>query len=219
VSSPSRRPDPLGPIAYITNVVSALLLIGLLAVGVTTATGSGSFLSFGHDAEVCVSASPGQGVGFAFRGGQPNEGVVGVHPGIESHTSEVTTCDPNPGLGLRMLGSVPGALDLSFLIGFLVLTRRLISHARARGLFTEDAARRVGLIGTFVLVGSLFTAVASAISDGMVLNHAKLGEPWGWGFVNVSLPVPTLIAGFGILTVGRVLHIAVRMQHDIDATI
>ena len=118
-----------------------------------------------------------------------------------------------------MLGSVPGALDLLFLIGFLVLTRRLISHARADGLFTEDVARRVGLIGAFVLVGSLFTAVASAISDGMVLCHARLGEPWGWGFVNFSLPVPLVIAGFGILTVARVLHIAVGMQHEIDATI
>jgi hypothetical protein len=219
VSTPSRQLDPLGPIAYITNVVTVLLLIGLLVGGAATATGSGSFLSFGHDADVCVSASPGSGLGFETTDARPNERVVGVHRGIESHTSEVTTCDPHPGLGLRMLGSVPGALDLSFLIGFLVLTRRLIRHARARGLFTEDVARRVGLIGGFVLIGSLFTAVASAISDGMVLHHAKLGEPWGWGFVNFSLPVPTLIAGFGILTVARVLHIAVRMQTEIDATI
>lgn len=196
-----------------------LLCLSLLLLGVATATGSGSILSFGKHADVCVSASPGSGITYEYRDGPPNEGVVGVHSGIESRTSAVTICDTHPSLGLRLVSSVPGALQLSFLIGFLLLTRRLISHARRHGLFTAAVARRVGLTGAFVLGGSLFIAIVRSIADGAVLHHAQRGEEWGWVFANFSLSVPTLIAGFGILTFGRVLQIAVEMQHEIDATI
>lgn len=211
-----RTPDPLGPIDYIVNVLGTLLILFVVVVSVSTALGSGSLLAFGHNQEVCVTAPVNSAV---ISGHSDAVHLTHVHQSISSRVSQVETCDLHPSTGLRVVASVPGGLTLLFVAGFLLLTKLIVRHARRRGLFTADVARRVTLLGAFLLGGSLAVSFLSAMADNAVLHHAFSARDWDWGLVNLRLSIPTLIAAFGILTFGRVMQLAVRMQRDIDTTI
>jgi len=103
---------------------------------------------------------------------------------------------------------------------FVGYTWWLTRLARRRGLFSPDVALGVLRLGLVVLVGAIVVSclrsyaewrVLSTMADEVSRTNALLG------FFRLSWS--TLIGGFGLLTVGRVMAQSVRMQREIDATV
>lgn len=98
---------------------------------------------------------------------------------------------------------------------------RLTRTARRRGLFSPHLALAVGRLGLFVLLGAAAVAMLRAPADWRLIT-TMVAQPNDAFDVIVSffqLSWSTLFAGFGLLTVGRVMARAVPMQREIDATI
>lgn len=208
--------DPLGPLSFIVRVMTGLLVTLIVAGTLVTAFGSGTFLGFGGS-DVCVtSASSGTGVRFKQVRVVP---PVRSRPGIRVAPETFSICDGAPTLALRVMSSVPGGVELVFFAGFLALGGRVLRRAQATGLFSDAVARTITVLGAYLLGGAVVAPALVAMAREMVVRHAAAGAGWHVAFVAFGPSLPTLIAAFGVITVGRVMHRAVAMQHDIDATI
>ncbi len=108
---------------------------------------------------------------------------------------------------------------LLFWFGFVALARRLVRRGRREGMFTLRFVRGVGAVGAYLLVGGIVVSFVESGARGMLLA-TMLDDEGAWmGFVGLSMSLSALIAGFGLLTVGRVLCQAAVMRADLDATI
>jgi hypothetical protein len=95
----------------------------------------------------------------------------------------------------------------------------VLRTARRHGVFSPQVALGVGRLGIYVLVGSLVAAAVQAKASVLLLDTLAT-QTNGWPFLSFfHLSWAGLIAGFGLLTVGRTLGHAVRMQREIDATV
>lgn len=207
--------DPLGPIDFILNVLGTLTITLLLTVTLTSLFGSGSGLGITDD-QVCAEASP-----TVVQGPQQaellREGTIGDN-GTWGTTS-VRFCAEDPSATQEVLHlGIPGP-GLLFWIGLLVLTKRLTRRGRRDGMFTDHFAHGVGLVGAYLLVGCVVVAAIHAAAQGMLIATLLPDEGAWIGFVGWDFSFSSLIAGFGLLTVSRVLHQAVAMRDDLDATI
>lgn len=217
-TSTEDRADPLAPIELAVTVVAALLAL-LLVVAIPLAVfGSGAVLGLG-DEEACATVRPGT-VPYGVADGLPrSEGVDGLHRDARTWPERIEVCDRHPSTGVKAAATGGGAADVAVLVGFLVLTRRLIRTARHRGLFTPAVAAATGLLGWFLLLGSLGAAVVQALADGVVISSAVDDVGWADGLRDFDMPWTLVLVGVGVLTVARVIRGAVALQDDVDATI
>jgi hypothetical protein len=92
--------------------------------------------------------------------------------------------------------------------------------ARRMGLFSPDVALGVLRLGLFVVVGAVVVSCLRTYAEWRVLSTMVEGvTPTNAMFGFFHLSWSTLIGGFGLLTVGRVMAQSVRMQREIDATV
>lgn len=216
---PDVRTDPLAPFEGAVTFLSAVLLLLVLVSVPLALFGSASFVGLG-DKEACAVVQPGV-VPYGERDVQGNEDAAFI-PGLHAdarfsvHTLEV--CDRSPGPLVKGLSVAGTAAPLVLLFGFLVLSRRLIRHARD-GMFTTAVAARTRALGWYLLVGCLLAEAIRALADGVVLHGAVRGVGWDVGLRRFDLPLTLIVVAAGIITVGRVLGQAVVLQADVDATI
>jgi hypothetical protein len=220
MSQLSATRDPFAPIAFIVNALTALYVLAIVGIGLATAIGSGSIFAFGRDTAACID-SDGNGVPLLPRASFnviPHS-APGVRSDAFGHADKFDICASHPGVGLRLVASLPGMVSLLFVLGFLAVTIGLIRLARRNGLFTSAVARRVTGLGGYLLVGTLVSTAGSALGRALFLHGLSSGTGWisPWNVTEFS--VPTIVAGFGVLTFGRVMELAVRMQNEIDATV
>ena len=207
--------DPLGPIDFILNVLGTLTLLALLVGTLTSLFGSGSGLGIGDD-PVCAEASP-----YVLEGPRQQQlvayGAIGDNGRFDTTTTRFCAEEPTGKQQTFYLGIAwPPIL---FWLGLLVTARRLSRQGRRGGMFTNDFARSVALIGTYLLVGCLLVTAVTAAAKGMLIATLLPNAGTWIGFIDPDFSVSTLIAGFAMLTVSRVLHQAVAMRDDLDATI
>lgn len=219
VSRPTVEQDPLAPLDLGVTAVSALVAIILVVFIPLSVFGEGTFLGFG-DTEACAWSTPGAVGWFEDDdGGRPSSGVVGLRDHARSFPTSLEICDTDPGVAVRLAAAVPDGADLLLLLGFLLLTRRLIGTARRHGLFTEMVAARTRTLGWFLLVGSLVAAAAAAAASGVVVSSAVRDVAWAVNLGHFDMPWTLVLVGLGVLTFARVLRLAVALQADHDATI
>ena len=218
MSRPDSTPDPLGPLAFIVKGLTGLVGVFLVIRAIQIATGSAGALGFGADSDACITSD---GAGLPLTQGAYRDllshGPSGAEQGVAGLADTFRVCAPHADFGARFAASMPGLVTLLFVIGFLALSHLLIRRARLSGLFTARVADLVTVLGGYLLVGSIVTTLGSMLGRELFLYQVSRDYGWAWELPNLSWP--TVVAGFGVLALGRVMHIAVSMQDDIDATI
>jgi hypothetical protein len=214
-----RKPsvDPLGPLISASRSLAVLVVGALLVATVSTVFGSGSVLTIGEDA-ICANAVAGRDVPGAAQGGET--GVFrGLSPGVRVGADVFHLCQENPSAAERVLGFLSVAPPMILLLGFLAGVLIVVRRARRHRLFSRAVAQAVQVLAWFVVIGmvlgSIVQALAtSALVHGMYANHDVLDFSGFW-----ELSIPTILAGAGLLTIARMLRMAVDLQNDLDATI
>lgn len=210
--------NTLAPLELVLSVAGALTALALVAAVPLLIFGSGSFLGIGAD-DACVDA-PQSAVGWVSGAGGRNEAhVVAAHHDISTTAAQIRLCDFAPSTSQHVWSVVATAPDFLYALGFLVLAWRLTRTARRRGLFSPHLALGVGRLGLYVLLGAFATSLIRMWGSSRLL--ATMVDHTGFNavlsFFHLSWAI--LFAGFGLLTVGRVMAVSVRMQREIDATV
>jgi hypothetical protein len=207
--------NALAPIEFILSVAGTLMLLVLLLFVPATVFGNASFLGLG-DPEVCVSA-PTNAMHYNSGGQMREQG--GQSPGTRVRSTHVELCDGSPTASQRFWSVVSTLPDFLYAFGFVGLAWRLTRTARRRGLFSPDVALGVGHLGLYVLMGAVAVALTRMGADmRLFASMTDTASSASWLlFFHLSWVI--LFAGFGLLTVGRVMAQSVRMQRVIDATV
>lgn len=212
--------NALAPLEFILSVAITLMLVfNALAIPfLVLGDGSTSFLGIGGPS-VCVIA-PQSSVGAITGVGINDAHVVGAKPGVSTVAHTISLCDNSPSTAQHAWSTLAVAPDFLYALGFLVIAWYLTRTARRRGLFSPHLALGVGRLGLYVLLGALFAGLLQMWADWHLVRSMDRGSDdisAALGFFHLSWAV--LFAGFGLLTVGRVLAQSVRMQREIDATV
>lgn len=209
--------NALAPIEFILSVAIALMVFfNVLAVPFAV-LGHGSYFDLGEPS-VCLQA-PQSAVGEISGHGGINSEHLGVRPGVSSVAASYTLCDSTPSSSQHLWAALTMAPTFFYALGFLTLAWLLTRTARRRGLFSPHVALGVGRLGLFVLLGAIAVSLVQAWASSRLLASMRDGASLWDGISFVHLSWAVLFAGFGLLTIGRVMAQSVRMQREIDATV
>jgi hypothetical protein len=209
--------NALAPLEFILRVAIALMVFfNLLAIPLAL-SGHGSYFDLGEPS-VCVH-TPQSAVREISGHGGINSEHLDVRPGVSTVAANYTVCDNSPSPWQHLCSALTMAPTFFFALGFLTLAWGLTRTVRRRGLFSPHVALGVGRLGLYVLLGAITVSLVQAWAGSRLLATMR-DEVSVWDsltFVHLSWAV--LFAGFGLLTVGRVMAQSVRMQREIDATV
>jgi hypothetical protein len=208
--------NALAPLEFIISVAGTLMLLICLAVGLGAVFDRGDLFGIGAR-EACV-AVPDNALNTGFQSNNPAR-VDGLQRDISAIPRQIEICDRSPSAPQRLLAFLGTFPSFAFALGFLAYAWWLTRTARREGLFSPEVALGVLRIGLYVLVGAVLVAVLRSWADWQLLITMTDSAPWDAlvGFFHLSWS--TLIGGFGLLTVGRVMGESVRMQREIDHTV
>lgn len=219
----ARQRDPLAPLEFIVNVIGTVFLLGVVVFGPLALLDKNVSLGTIGAPAVCTSYSAQSfttGIG-----GEDDPDPLAMYPQARPARSASTqgtdfeTCDEKPTTTMRTIADAGTVLDLGFSGAVLALLWRLTRTARRRGLFTAPVARQVSVLGWVLLAGYVAVGVLRAALDG-VLVHLVVGAPTFPAQQHaLDLSITTLVVGFGLLTLGRVMSQTVAMRDEIDATV
>ena len=162
--------------------------------------------------DIGYSSTTGSATGTFVQGLKP-----GAHLGVPR---TFTICADHMSGTNRALFSVPVLLDVMWSIGFLALTLALTRRARRRGLFTHEVARATTHLGWFILAGWAVVNLSGAVLRSVGVSHLVRAYSVIPGvFANLSWNWAVIIAGFGVISIGRVMQRTVPMQEEIEATV
>ena len=191
------------------------MLLGLVLSIPFILVGSGSFLGVGEP-EVCVSAPIGA---LDLNSGGQMHVHAGQHEGVTIRATHAELCDRSPSTTQRVWYAVSAFPEYFYALGFVGFAWMLTRIARRRGLFSPHVALGVGHLGLYVLVGAVAVSLLRMWGEEhLFLTMIDVSSSGLW-FPFFHLSWTTLFAGFGLLTIGRVMAQSVRMQREIDATV
>jgi hypothetical protein len=213
---PKTSRDPLAPLEFVTGFFTALLAGTILLVVASAVFGwGGSTLGMGEDS-VCVTTDL-RTFGLTE---DPYDDVrkdEGVHRHVSVSPDGARLCDQSPGFREQALSGLTQAPSTVVFFGFVLLTRSIIRYARQHGLFSQELARRITLLGWLLLAGLMLAGVLKWFAEGLLLSSMVDSMSWTDGSISVS--VPAVIGALGIVSVGRIMSHAATLQADADATI
>ena len=211
--------DPLLPIEVIVRLALSLLCgLTIFSASLAVFVGGVSFGAWGSS-HPCVEAPQ---LGLEIMDATSHPAIRNLRPGVVTgYPASFELCDPQLSGLDRTLGSAPLLLDLLWSVGFLWLTLRLIGTARRGGLFTHEVARGPTRLGWYILGGTVLVNVVGAVLTTMAISHLVIGDyPMvAATLANLHLSWAVVIAGCGVVSVGRVLQQTVPMREEIDATV
>lgn len=214
----SHTRNALAPLEFILSVAGTLMILFTAVLPAALLLDDASVWGLG-DPSVCVTARDNVLGGMTMHG-KSSAHVIGLHHDVSALSRQIELCDRSPSAAQHLwafLGMFP---TFAFAFGFLAYAWWLTRTARRRGLFSPYVALGVLRLGLYVLVGAVVVSclrsyadwrLLSSMADGISASNALVG------FFDLSWS--TLIGGFGLLTVGRVMAQSVRMQREIDATV
>ena len=219
--------EALAPLEFITQALLGLMIAVVIGMALAPLLGARVGIgAWGDGGTPCVTASQD---GLTIRsGGIDGDGhpltapsVENLRPGVHVGVAqEYVLCRDDMEPLDEALVSIPVLLHWLWTLGFLGASTALIRRGRRQGLFTEAVARGTRHLGWFVLGGALLVALV-----GGVLTSVEISRLVTDFFVPAAIPGnmhvswTAVIAGFGILTVGRILGQAVDMHRDLEGTI
>jgi hypothetical protein len=210
--------DPLEPLIFASRGLAILVLSLIGAGALATILGSGSLLTIGED-PICTTVSAGYEVPLRANESPAWSPSWGLAAGVSPSDEQYELCQDRPDGRTQLLSSLTQAPQMVFLLGFLAGVFILVRRARLSGLFSRQVARAVHWLGWYVLAGALVTSTVVALATSALVRQMVPAHDVLDLFNYLDLPVATLLAGAGLLTIARVLRLTVRMQEDLDATI
>jgi hypothetical protein len=215
--------NALAPLEFILRIAAGFLFLILLGTGV--AATSGHTLPGEGDA-VCttvpvtaINATSGQDLSriadIRTSGEQPDL----LHQGTDATATSVELCDETPSKAQHLWSSVLRMSPFAYTAGFLFFAFRLTRGARRHGLFSPHVALDTGRLGLYVLLGYAALTVVriwTQIHLMLSMTNTIRSDLWYY-FLHFSWAIA--FAGFGLLTVSRVMAQSVRMQREIDTTV
>lgn len=208
--------DPLAPIDFVVSVLTTLLVVGLVFTAVSSIFDSGGGFGFGSDV-VCADYEAGA-MPWGGRGG--GHGVVDLVDDARAYPAGVEVCTAAPTIRDRFYLGLTVWPSLLFTLGFLVGLRLVIRAARREGMFTTGVARRVTMLGWYLLAVPVVVATLEATGNALLLRGLVEG---GIGWLDwqdgLRMSWSALIGGFGLITFGRLLQRTVPMREELDATV
>lgn len=223
MSVPQRRRDPLGPIDTITWLALVLLSTGFAFIALSPLLGMHPSVGNLGNSHPCITA-PQAGLTIGSYGEETTptvNTVFNLRPGVEVGMPETfRLCQESMSATDRLLSSLPVVLDLAWTIGFLWLTRRMIKSARVGGLFTHTLAAALRRLGWYVLAGWAVVQSVGATCMVLVTSHLVTDFiPWGAWPAHWHWSWATVIGGFGLLTIDRVIRETIPLREEVDATV
>ena len=144
----------------------------------------------------------------------------GLAPGVEANWNGALLGTTHPSAG-QALAFTLTLLPADLLrVGTLYLVMRLARTAARDGVYTVQAARRVLILGWWLLAGALVSAVAEGFARLNLLSQLVtwpvdwVHEPPGWG---VSWPV--FWFGLGLVIFARIMRVSAGMRADLEGTV
>jgi hypothetical protein len=208
-------PNALAPLEFILGIAGTLMLLGLVLSVPLIVFGNGSFLGVG-DREVCVSAPIGA---LDLNSGGQMHVHADQYEDVNIRATHAELCDLSPTTTQRVWSAVAAFPDYFYALGFVGFAWLLTRVARRRGLFSPHVALGVGHLGLFVLIGALVVSLLRLWGEEELFLTMVDTSRSGLWFYFFHLSWTSLFAGFGLLTVGRVMAQSVRLQREIDATV
>ncbi|RFU85901.1 DUF2975 domain-containing protein [Streptomyces triticagri] len=130
-------------------------------------------------------------------------------------------CTKNPGAHQILLNTAGKFVPFAYLVGALLLTVRLIRGAERAGLYTAPTAGRLRVLGWWMVVGSLVSAVVESATESVLvatMSHAGTVQAVS-GFWTFDVPFTAVFAGLGVLSFARIMRIGVGMREDLVGTV
>jgi hypothetical protein len=218
-SNQARTRNALAPLEFILSVTGTLMVLfsGVLAPIALLFGGEVSYYGLG-DRSVCVNA-PDNALSFTFTGNNPAH-VDSLRPGVSAIPRQIELCDFHATTAQHLWSFLALFPPFLFAVVFVGYAWWLTRMARRRGLFSPDVALGVLRLGLFVLIGAVAVSCLRSYAEWRVLSSMAgdiSRDNALFGLFHLSWS--TLIGGFGLLTVGRIMAQSVRMQREIDATV
>jgi hypothetical protein len=215
--------NALAPLEFILRIATGFILLILLGQ-VLLALSGGSVLA--SHSTACVNA-PIQAMTSTDGKHLTKVQALGsgdmLKPGMDATATTVRLCDSSPSGWQRIWAALSRWSPLAYASGFLFGAWRVTRTARRKGLFSPDTALGILRLGLYVLLGGFATWLTKMWADQQLMlsmAHTNSGGTFFsafYFFFHLSWAV--LFAGFGLLTVGRVMAQSVPMQREIDATV
>jgi DUF2975 family protein len=212
--------DPLWPLVAAGRALGTFVIVIVLLAGAAAVFGSGSVLTLGKD-DVCAEAQAGNDIpmgGVDARTEAAQNRLLGLAPGVSRIERTESLCQEHPTAADRALAFLTAAPEFGLLMGFLGGVRWLVGRARRHGLFSRAVAGAVHGLGWWVLAGWLVVATVQALATSLLLSRMVPDHP-ALDLGQWHTSVTALLAGAGLLTIARVMRIAVDMRTELDATI
>lgn len=210
----ARTRSPLEPAATYVHVFLWLSVtaVGLSIVG--TIFGGGSVFGIGSR-DACVEMANGT----VPVPQTENNIVMGARDGVRSGPSVVRMCMDNPTAVQRLLHTLTMLPTFLVVIGALLLAAWSIRVASREGIFTVHMAKRLRMLGWFVLAGELGATLLEALARGWLAN-TMLIEPKNWVMLSEwDLPALALFLGAVLISMARIMRISTEMREDLEGTV
>lgn len=231
IPMPTTR-DPLLPLERLVRALMAVIVSLVLCFLPLAAFGVGD-ISFGSigDTEACVTTDadtfPMVGIGEReSRVQREAHQLMGLRAGTGLRPDTYEVCNEHPRTRDRITATLALMLPMIFLFGVLLLIYLLIRAAAAHGLFSHATATRTWALGWYLVAGSLVAELLRQAMIGATLSGVTqravgdIGQlTWHSTFSQLDFPYAAVIAGVGLITLGRVFARAVVLQQHEDATI
>ncbi|GAB49769.1 DUF2975 domain-containing protein [Mobilicoccus pelagius] len=219
--------DVLAPIEVAMQALLGLMIVWLAFTAIAPLTGA--HVGFGAWGDGGIPCAPVTSNGLTINsGGIDGEGhplaappVENLRPGVRlGEPREYLLCRDDMGPLDEALVSVPVLVDWLWTLGFLALTTALVRRGRRDGLFTDAVARGTRRLGWFVLGGAILVALVGGVLTSVETSRLVSDFPVVAGIPgNMHVDWTAIVAGCGVLTVGRILGQAVDMHRDLEGTV
>ena len=201
--------NPLEPLRSITRPLFVLVLACYVAIVVSTLIGQATLFGLGSSV-VCVHAA-----NLAVLMNLPLTGRGGM---VNSDGADLCVLSASGGQHVAaVLIGLPGPL---LFLGALFLLYRVLREAEQGGVFGDQVAGRLRVLGWYLIVGELAAMVITGSATAYFVTSASKIAPdtflgtdyWQWS-------LPTLLAGLGALPFARIIRVGARMREDLDGTV
>lgn len=215
--------NALAPIEFILRIATGFMLLILLGTGIAAVAGR---TLPGEGDAVCVTVPV---TAINANGGHPIHRIVDnsrsdarpdlLHPGTDARATSVELCDTTPSRIQHLWSSAMRMSPFAYTGGFLVFAFLLTRGARRHGLFSPHVALGVGRLGLYVLLGYVALTAVRMWTQVHLMRSMTSSIRSGLWYYFLDFSWAIAFAGFGLLTLSRVLAQSVRMQREIDATV
>lgn len=205
--------SPLQPFAWTVSALARLSITALLLGVVLSVFTSASIWGIG-ERDICV---------------QNDDISVGEGPGAYAHLVRRGVAASGQGLSLCLqhasawqktlyvLTQLPAGV---FALGLLILLWRLTAGARRLGPFARVNARRLRMLGWWLIAGDLIADNTQALAHTALLRSMMTSdEAPAWPGHLPAFSWAMLIAGLGVITVARILAMATEMHEELAVTV